>query len=197
MSRYEEFDHYEQLIKERLSKKRYNHSMNVAEACYELAERYGADKKRCYLAGLLHDVMKEESKETQHEMTVNSFLSPDPAECETPALWHAVAGAVYCRDELRIEDAEIIRAIRFHTIGCAQMSMLEKIVYLGDMISAERDYKDVDKFRKFCYDDIDKAMSIALVYNIESVCRKCGLIPRYSYEAYNYYMSFNKDKESL
>lgn len=197
MSRYEEFDRYEQLIKERLSKKRFNHSMNVAEACYDLAERYGADKKRCYLAGLLHDVMKEESKEKQHEMTVNSFLSPDPAECETPALWHAVAGAAYCRDELRIEDAELIRAIRFHTIGCAEMSLLEKIVYLGDMISAERDYKDVDKFRKFCYDDIDKAMSIALIYNIGSVCRKCGLIPRYSYEAYNYYMRFNKDKESL
>lgn len=197
MSRYEEFDCYEQLIKERLSKKRFNHSMNVAEACYDLAERYGADKKRCYLAGLLHDVMKEESKEKQREMTVNSFLSPDPAECETPALWHAVAGAVYCRDELRIEDAEIIRAIRFHTIGCAEMSMLEKIVYLGDMISEDRDYKDVDKFRKFCYDDIDKAMSIALIYNIESVCKKCGLIPRCSYEAYNYYMSFNKDKESL
>lgn len=197
MSRYEEFDCYEQLIKERLSKKRFNHSMNVAEACYDLAGRYGADKKRCYLAGLLHDVMKEESKEKQHEMTVNSFLSPDPAECETPALWHAVAGAAYCRDELRIDDAEIIRAIRFHTIGCAEMSTLEKIVYLGDMISEDRDYKDVDKFRKFCYDDIDKAMSIALIYNIGSVCRKCGLIPRYSYEAYNYYMKFNKNKESL
>lgn len=53
MSRYKEFDEYEELIKERLSKKRFTHSMNVAEACYDLAERFGADKKRCYLAGLL------------------------------------------------------------------------------------------------------------------------------------------------
>lgn len=197
MSRYEEFDSYEQLIKQRLSKKRFNHSMNVAEACYDLAERYGADKKRCYFAGLLHDIMKEDSKEKQREMTVSGGFAPDPSECTTPALWHAVAGAVYCRDELHIEDAEILRAIRFHTIGCAEMSLLEKIVYLGDMISEERDYKDVDKFRKFCYDDIDKAMSIALIYNIESVCKKCGKIPRYSFEAYNYYLDFNKDKESL
>lgn len=197
MSRYEEFDAYEQLIKERLSKKRFNHSMNVAEACFDLAERYGADKKRCYLAGLLHDVMKEDSKEKQREMTIESGLFPDPAECETPALWHAVAGAVFVRDELNISDEEIIRAIRFHTIGCAEMSLLEKIVYLGDMISEDRDYKDVDKFRDFCYDDIDKAMSIALIYNVQSVCKKCGLIPRYSFEAYNYYMKFNKEKESL
>ncbi len=197
MSRYEEFDAYEKLIKERLSKKRFNHSMNVAEACFDLAERYGADKKRCYLAGLLHDVMKEDSKEKQREMTISSGLAPDPAECETPALWHAVAGAVFVRDELNISDEEIIRAIRFHTIGCAEMSLLEKIVYLGDMISEDRDYKDVDKFRDFCYDDIDKAMSIALIYNVQSVCKKCGLIPCYSFEAYNYYMKFNKEKESL
>ncbi len=195
MSRYPEFDAYEQLIRQRLSKKRFNHSMNVAEACYDLAERYGADKKRCYLAGLLHDIMKEEDKQTQQEMTLQSGLDPDPAECIAPALWHAVAGAAYVRDTLGIADGEIIRAIRFHTIGCAQMSLLEKIVYLGDMISAERDYKDVDKFRKICYDGIDKAMSVALIYNIESVCKKCGYIPRYSFEAYNYYLDFNKDKD--
>ncbi len=197
MSRYKEFDSYEQLIKERLSKKRFTHSMNVAEACYDLAGRYGADRKRCYLAGLLHDVMKEEDKPLQKKMTLESGLSPDPAECDTPALWHGVAGAAYVRDVLHIGDEEIIRAIRFHTIGCAEMSLLEKIVYLGDMISEERDYKDVDKFRRFCYDDIDKAMSIGLTYGIESVCKKCGQIPRYTFEAYNYYLKYNEKKEHL
>ncbi len=197
MSRYEEFDGYERLIKQRLSKKRFNHSMNVAEECFKLAEKFGADKKRCYMAGLLHDVMKEESKELQREMTVNSRLAPDPAECGCAALWHAVAGAAYCRDTLGIADEEIIRAIRFHTIGCTEMSLLEKIVYLGDMISAERDYKDVDKFRKICYDNIDVAMSVALIYNIESVCAKCTALPIYTVEAYNYYLRFNGDKVRL
>lgn len=197
MSRYEEYDGYERLIKERLSKKRFSHSMNVAVACYELAERYGADKKRCYLAGLLHDIMKEESKQLQHDMTVNSGLSPDPAECESSPLWHAVAGAAYVRDELGLNDEEIIGAIRFHTIGNAGLTLLQRIVYLGDMISEDRDYKDVDKFRRICYDDIDIAMSVALIYNIESVCKKCGMLPRYSTEAYNYYMQFNKEKLRL
>ena len=64
MSRYKEFDEYEELIKERLSKKRFTHSMNVAEACYDLAERFGADKKRCYLAGLLHDIIEGGSPRT-------------------------------------------------------------------------------------------------------------------------------------
>ena len=134
MSRYKEFDEYEELIKERLSKKRFTHSMNVAEACYDLAERFGADKKRCYLAGLLHDIMKEDLPDRQRQMTVDSGMSPDPAEIDTPALWHAVAGAAYVRDRLGIDDEEILAGIRFHTIGCAKMTKLEKIVYLGDMI---------------------------------------------------------------
>lgn len=197
MSRYEEFDEYEELLRSRLSKKRFTHSMNVAEACYSLAERYGADKKRCYMAGLLHDIMKEADPEQQREYTVESGLAPDPAEVNTPALWHAVAGGRYIREKLGIEDAEIISAVRFHTVGAAALTLLEKIVYLGDMISAERKYKDVDKFRKICYDDIDRAMSVALIYQIESVCEKCGQLPKYTFEAYNYYLRFNKDKERL
>lgn len=197
MSRYEEFDRYEQLIKERLSKKRFNHSMNVAEACYSLAERFGADKKRCYLAGLLHDIMKEEAQEIQLKYARESGYTDDEAELSSPPLLHSIAGAKYVRDELGITDEEILRAIRFHTAGGAALSDLEKIVYLGDMISEERDYKDVDKFREFCYDDMDVAMSVALIYNIRSVCKKFGFIPQTTLEAYNYYLKFNKKKESL
>ena len=197
MSRYEEFDRYEALLKERLSKKRFVHSMNVAAACYELAERYGADAKRCYLAGMLHDIMKDDLPERQKRYAIDSGLSPDPAETSTGALWHAVAGGYFVREKLKITDEEIIGAIRFHTVGCAKMTLMEKIVYLGDMISKERSYKDVDKFRKICFEDIDKAMSVALIYQIESVCAKCGQIPIYTFEAYNYYLRYNKNKERL
>lgn len=197
MSRYKEFDQYEELLKGRLSKKRFTHTMNVAEACYDLAERFGGDKKRCYLAGMLHDIMKEELPERQKQMTVESGFQPDSAEIDTPALRHAVAGAAYVRDQLGIDDEEILAGIRFHTIGCAKMTLLEKIVYLGDMISAERSYKDVDRFRKICHSDLDRAMAVALAYNIMEVCRKCGYIPHYTFEAYNYYLKYNKDKEIL
>ncbi len=197
MSRYKEFDQYEELLKGRLSKKRFTHSMNVAEACYDLAERFGADKKRCYLAGLLHDIMKEDLPERQKQMTIDSGLRPDPAEIDAPTLWHGVAGAAYVRDKLGIHDEEIINGIRFHTVGCAKLTLLEKIVYLGDMISAERSYKDVDRFRKICRNDLDKAMAVALAYNIMDVCKKCGSIPKYTFEAYNYYLKYNTDKEIL
>ena len=77
------------------------------------------------------------------------------------------------------------------------MTLLEKIVYLGDMISEERDYKGVEKMREYCYENIDKAMSIALIYQIQTVAGKCALLPVSTFEAYNYYLKFNKNKESL
>ena len=141
--------------------------------------------------------MKEDKPEKQRLYTVESGMAPDPAEISTPALWHAVAGAYYVREKLGITDRELLSAIRFHTIGCARMTLLEKIVYLGDMISEERDYKGVEKMREYCYDDIDKAMSIALIYQIQTVAGKCALLPVSTFEAYNYYLKFNKNKESL
>ena len=91
MTKYEEFDGYRELLKQRLSKKRYTHSVNVAQASYKLAELNGGDKKRCYLAGLLHDIMKEEAPELQKQYCAESGLDPDPAELLSPQLWHAVA----------------------------------------------------------------------------------------------------------
>lgn len=197
MSKYVDFDQYEDLLRERLSKKRFQHSMNVAEECFRLAERFGADKRRCYLAGLLHDIMKEDLPDRQKQYTVDSGLSPDPAELAAKALWHGVAGGYYVREILKIDDKEIIRAVRYHTVGCARMSVLEKIVYLGDMISEDRNYKGVEKMREYCYKDLDLAMSVALIYQISSVCAKCGALPLSTFEAYNYYLQFNKNKESL
>ena len=197
MSKYPEFDKYEDLLRERLSKKRFQHSMNVADECFTLAEKYGADKRRCYLAGMLHDIMKEELPERQKQYTADSGLSPDPVEIATKSLWHGVAGAYYVRVVLKIDDDEIISAIRYHTVGCARMTLMEKIVYLGDMISAERDYKGVEKMREYCYKDTDLAMSVALIYQINCVCSKCGGLPVSTFEAYNYYLKFNKNKESL
>lgn len=197
MSRYADFDKYEVTLRETLSNKRFRHSMNVAEECFRLAEKFGADKRRCYLAGMLHDIMKDESAEVLLEYTVKSRLSPDPAELETKSLWHGIAGAYYVRDKLGIKDDEIIRAIRYHTVGCPRMGVTEKIVYLGDMISEDRTYKGVDKMREYCYKDLDLAMSVALIYQIGCVSAKCGALPLSTIEAYNYYLGFNKNKESL
>ena len=74
------------------------------------------------------------------------------------------------------------------------MSKLEKIVYLGDLVSAERDYPDVEKFRSYALKDLDLAMFRSLRWSIESLIGKGNKVPLSTMEAYNYYIEFDKKK---
>lgn len=51
----QEIDKY---LKKSLEKKRYTHTLGVANTAACLAMRYGADVNKAYLAGLLHDNAK-------------------------------------------------------------------------------------------------------------------------------------------
>lgn len=180
-----------EFLKKRLSEKRFEHSLNVADECQKLAEHYGEDADKAYFAGLVHDVCKEVPPDELRQQAIDSNLSMTKAELETKALWHAVAGAGFVRDKMNISDNDIINAVRFHTIARAGMSRLEEIVYIGDLISADRNYKDVKRLRKLAYQDIDKTMFEALVFAIESVLEKKGMIPDYTMNAYNQYVYIN------
>lgn len=181
-------------LKERLSKKRYIHSINVAEECVRLAKLYNEDTEKAEFAGLLHDICKEIPVQQQYDLTVESGFSVCREELESRSLLHGIAGAYFIKKEFGVEDIDILNAIRFHTVGRAGMSRLEEIVYLGDLVSAERDYKDVDKMRKLVYSDIDKAMLEAFEFSIESVIKKGGFIPSCTVEGYNFYLRFCKKK---
>ena len=177
------------LLKARLSKKRFTHSVNVARAAFALAERWGADPQRAYLAGLLHDCCKELPFEEQKLlMQQGPFLVSD-TEWLCKPVWHGIAAASYMHAELGIEDAELLGAARWHTVGHANMTRLEEIVYMADLISADRTYRDVDRFRKMAQNDLDKALLAAFEYAIDSVMKKQAPLPVSTVEAYNYYLT--------
>ena len=183
-------------LKAKLSAKRFQHSMNVADECRKLAEKYGEDPDKAYYAGLLHDICKEMPDADQKALVEKSGFAVCREELETRSLWHGIAGAYFVKTEFGVEDIDIINAIRFHTVGRAGMSRLEEIVYLGDLVSAERDYKDVDKMRKLVYTDLNEAMLYALVFSIKSVIKKGGVIPPCTVEAYNFYTRLQKEEKS-
>ena len=165
---------YKAYLKEHLSKKRYTHSMNVANSAVELAKRYGADADKAYVAGLLHDVAKE-------------IPALDVCDIEKKAvpLFHGIAGAELVQTLFDIHDPEIISAIRYHTVACGNMPKLSQIVYLADLISADRDYKDVKKMRKYAEQSLEKAMFEALKFSIKDSVEKGNTIPVSTLEAYN------------
>jgi nicotinate-nucleotide adenylyltransferase len=157
------------LIRGKLSAKRYTHSINVAIMCSELSKSHKLSaemSQKTYIAGILHDITKHSDiAPDSHE------FSPSAAEIAEPKLWHAVTGAKFVRDELGISDCDIVNAIRYHTVGRENMSVIEKIVYIADKISAERDYDGVSELRRLAFCDLDSAIAAENSYKSERLRR--------------------------
>lgn len=192
----EKYADYVKMLKNTLSKKRFTHSMNVASMCLALAKKHGGDEEKAYLAGLLHDIKKEETPNAMKSRAILSNMDVSDEELYTPALWHAPAGAYHISKNLGIKDIDILNAVRYHTAGRADMSMLEKIVYLGDLTSADRSYKDVEKYREMSFENLDNAMYNALKYSIGETLGKGGLIPPCTIAGYNFYTRIMKAEKS-
>lgn len=174
-----------ELIRQRLKKERFIHSVNVAKCAGELADIYGADKEKCFTAGLLHDIMKNAPEEEHKEIFALSETRLSPDEMQNKKLWHAMSGAGYIKYKMGIDDEEIISAVRYHTTGRAGMSLMEKIIFVADFVSEERDYDDVDVMRGLAAISLEKAMLYALRYTIPDLIKKEQTIHKDSIGLYN------------
>lgn len=180
-----DFDYYENLIKEHLSEKRYVHSINVSRAAVELSRLYGGDEDKARLAGILHDITKETPLSEQYALIEKNGEALSFLELHNSAVIHQKSGAAYCALELKVDDAEVLSAIRYHTTGRRDMTVLEKIVYTADLISAERDYPDVEIMRKLAAQSLDEAMLYAIKYTVNNLVSKTELLHPDTVECYN------------
>lgn len=151
-------------IKEQLqrliSKKRYKHSLQVAETAVELAKRYNIDEEKAYFAGILHDCGKAFSIEKMLKLV--HVKREKEIFYVQPQILHGFAGAIYARNIFKVEDKDILNAIRYHTIGRKNMSTLEKIIYISDVIEPGRKCCNLEEIKKMVYIDIDKAILIEI-----------------------------------
>ena len=151
-----------ELVRSRLSDKRYEHTINVKKMAVKLAKHYGTDPEQAALAALLHDAAKELPKD---EMRAIMQAHPEYAqggEARPTPVWHGICAAILARTEWGVTDEAVLSAIACHTAGKAGMTQLDKILYLADMTSAERDWPGVNKLRKLELRDLDLAMLAAL-----------------------------------
>lgn len=191
-----DLEQYRQYLKEHLSEKRYAHSVNVSKAAVMLAERFGsADPEKARFAGLVHDICKEEPRDVQYLWMMRSSMDVCEEERCAFKVWHGIAGAEMLREEFGVSDMDVLRAVRYHTIGHAGMSPLEKIVYLADMISAERDYPDVETMRKKAMESLEAGMGYALEFSLMKLLRRETWIPHHTVEAYNEYLNWLHKQE--
>lgn len=148
----------EEKIKKRLSPKRFHHSLNVAKKAVELAKFYGCDDKKAYLAGLVHDCAKDIPSEVAKTKCFDYDVELDEGEIRNPGLVHAKLGEKVAKIELGINDPEVLDAIKWHTLGRPNMTTLEKIVYVADMIEEGRSFDGVEILRKTAFENLDEAV---------------------------------------
>lgn len=134
---------------ERLPKKsRYRHCLGVAEQSARMARIYGADERKARLAGLLHDWDKGYDDEGIRERASQLGLDEDPFVMEKmPQLLHGPTAAAALKKRFPQLPGDVVSAIERHTAGAVDMSDLDMIVYIADVIEPNRDFPGVDRLR--------------------------------------------------
>lgn len=176
---------YKRIVKSFLSEKRFHHSVCVCDSAVRLAEKYEADKEKAAVAGILHDIMKDTPQDKQLQMMTRYDIVLSDVERRAPKLWHAMLGAAYLENELKITDPGILDAVRYHTTARANMSLLEKVIFIADFISADRDYPGVENMRKAAETSLEDAMVEGLTFNIRDLASGYRPIHPDTISAYN------------
>ena len=178
-------DKIKALLSVRLDEYRYVHSLGVARAAKELAKRYGEDEERAYFAGLVHDITKNTPYEEQLQIIENGGIILNSEEKNNKKLLHAISGSEFLRQELSVTDEEIISAVRYHTTGKSDMTVLEKIIYIADFISAERSFNGVEYMRRLAFESLDKAAMYAVDFCIPDLVSRRQVLHLDSVRLYN------------
>ena len=145
-----------------LKRKRFLHSLGVADTAVALGKLFGGDLAKLALAGLLHDAAKELDDAQLLAIGTGEGLITDPAERDCPDLLHGPVSAWMARREWGIDDPIILEAIHFHTFGKPDMCKEACIVFMADLIEPGRTYKDAVILRQLCREDLRGAMIKAI-----------------------------------
>ena len=188
---YMEIERYKEWLKANLSEERFEHSLGTADTAAELAERFGLDKEKAYLCGLIHDCAKcfpnGELKDT-----ICNCSDLCEGELDNPKTYHAPAGAILAKQEFGICDEEILSATRWHTLGKPEMTDFEKIIFLADKIeSRTRPAEYIEPIRKVLDEEngLNKAILICYANTIKSLVDRNLKICKTTIDIYNKLLS--------
>ncbi len=154
-------------IERNMKEKRKKHIYAVVEEAKKLALQYGENPEKAELAALFHDFFRGAPEEALNAYVRQLGLAP--VYLNNCNLAHSKIAALIMERDYHITDQDLIHAVAYHTTGRANMSRLEKIIYLADAIEPNRNYPNVDILRELAYVDLDKACLFSLERSIEYV----------------------------
>jgi nicotinate-nucleotide adenylyltransferase len=154
-----------------LKRRRIPHVLGTEETAAALARRWGADEEEARRAALLHDCTKKLDREQHLEICRQYGIPLDPEEQREEKLLHALTGAAAARHQFGVSP-QVESAIRWHTTGKADMTTLEKIIYLADYIEPTRDFCDLTELRELAFQDLDRAMLLGLTMAVHDLKKR-------------------------
>ncbi|CDO01829.1 phosphohydrolase [Oceanobacillus picturae] len=173
-----------ELVEPHLTEARFDHSLRVAETARYLADLYGGSKEKAELAGILHDYAKYRPLE-EMEQQIKAFNLPNDLLDFHSELWHAPIGAILVEEECGLKDEDIKGAIKYHTTGRANMTKLEKIIFLADYIEPGRSFPGIEEVRESAKTNLEHACWLAVRNTIQYLIRKNAKIYPDTFHAYN------------
>lgn len=183
-----DYDDIKDKLQSALSIKRYRHTLGVVEESVKLAQMYSEDIQKAELAALLHDCAKDYPDKMKLRLCKEYHIELNDAMKSQPDLTHSFLGAEVANREYEIDDNYILDAIRYHTTGRQNMTLLDKIVFIADYIEPNRKYfESLDTIRKLAYTDIDRAMKLGLETTVDYVKQKGNKLHYLTLEALENY----------
>ena len=170
-----------------LKPKRMPHVLGTEQEAVKLARMYGVDETKARVAALLHDCTKKLEMDEQLALCREYGIELDELEQKALKLLHSRTGAELARRVFGVDD-EVYDAIRWHTTGRANMTKLEKILYLADYIEPSRDFDDVEPLRTVVYEDLDRGLLLGLQMTVEEMEAMGNPVHHHTLDARNYLM---------
>ena len=146
--------------------KRVKHVLGCRDTAARLAKIWGAQPELAARAGLLHDITKALDGPLQLTLCDEYGTILDDFSMRYPKTLHALTGSLVA-ERIFGEAPEVVSAIRSHTTGKANMTILEKIIYIADYMEPNRDFPGVEELRYLAETDLDAALKRGLEQTLE------------------------------
>ena len=170
--------------------KRIEHTLGVLSECVWIADAFSLsdeDRTALYTAALLHDITKSKTDEEQLALCEKYGICLPADRQSVLSTLHQYTGAFVAEHTFGVDDEEVLDAIRYHTSGRPNMSELEKLIFLSDMLEPGRDFPKIAKLRKVFAEDLNECMYLCLKHELKYLKKGGGEIYPLTFRAYEYY----------
>lgn len=174
---------------------RLQHVLGVRDTAINLGKLHGANLEKLEQAALLHDITKYYSYEKNAEIITKNFDNYEEILSQfNEHILHSFSAYVVSKERFGVTDTDVLDSILNHTIGKANMTIYEKIIFISDYIEPNRTYDSCIKVRRIAFDDLDLAVYTVIDDSIKFYEKTGGQVPKTAYLAKEYYQKLLEEK---